>query len=285
MHHIQKIIILAAVGLVVGLSAQTTITDNFSGSTNWSTAHSSGGGSLSISGGRANYTVASPTDYDWSILTWSAGTYAYTSNWETQVDVHANAAGSLTTGAQYFYGSLTVFRTGDTLNPNASTPTFNLLSADIVRPGDGTNHFQTGYALSGDDFYESGITTNNSTDAALRVAFNATTKVLTTYFDANGATGGYNWTTLSSIDVDGAQNWNMTGSSTFSLALAAYSGDDAIGPTIGAGGVYFDNFSVSAVPEPSTYAAIFGGLALIGAVWARKRRTQPNFAQDGKPAL
>lgn len=38
----------------------------------------------------------------------------------------------------------------------------------------------------------------------------------------------------------------------------------------------FDNISVaiSAVPEPSTYAAIFGGLALVGAVVYRRRQTK-----------
>lgn len=32
---------------------------------------------------------------------------------------------------------------------------------------------------------------------------------------------------------------------------------------------------VSAVPEPATYAAIFGGLALVGTIWVRRRRTGP----------
>ncbi len=38
----------------------------------------------------------------------------------------------------------------------------------------------------------------------------------------------------------------------------------------------FDNvaLSASAVPEPSTYAALFGGLALAGAVWHRRRATR-----------
>ncbi len=30
--------------------------------------------------------------------------------------------------------------------------------------------------------------------------------------------------------------------------------------------------SVSAIPEPSTYAAIFGALALVGTVWHRRRQ-------------
>lgn len=40
---------------------------------------------------------------------------------------------------------------------------------------------------------------------------------------------------------------------------------------ISVGSVYADNFSVSAVPEPSTYAAIAGGLALAGVMLWRRR--------------
>lgn len=268
----NRILSLLVLLVASGLRAQT-VTDDFSTAANWSAASSFGGGALAITGGRANYTATSPTDYDWSIMTWTGGTYSYTSNWQVQVDVHAGAAGVLTTGNQYFYGSLTVFRTGDTLNGNDDPPAANLLSADILRNGGTESQFQTGWGLVGDNYYEAGNVNNSSTDAALRVAFDSVTKTLTTYFDANGATGGYSWTSLSSIDVDGAQNWNMTGTSTFSLALASYSGDDTTGPAIGAGGVYFDNFSVTAIPEPSTYAA-FAGLGALGLVLWRRRRVK-----------
>ncbi len=37
----------------------------------------------------------------------------------------------------------------------------------------------------------------------------------------------------------------------------------------------FDNFSVSAVPEPSTYAALLGAAALAGTAWYRRSRRHP----------
>ena len=48
--------------------------------------------------------------------------------------------------------------------------------------------------------------------------------------------------------------------------------------TTGEGEAVFSNFeilegdAVRAVPEPSTYAAIFGGIALLIAIWRRKIR-------------
>jgi len=35
-----------------------------------------------------------------------------------------------------------------------------------------------------------------------------------------------------------------------------------------------DDISVSAIPEPSTYAAIIGGVALLGAIWHRRRKAK-----------
>ena len=35
------------------------------------------------------------------------------------------------------------------------------------------------------------------------------------------------------------------------------------------------NYSASAIPEPSTYAAIAGGVMLAAAAWKRRRRREP----------
>lgn len=253
--------------------AQTTFTDNFSSSANWTAGGSFGGGSLAISGGNAGYSTSN-SEYNWSILTLGSTTLSYTSNWEVQVDVNAAAAGTLTTGSHYFYGSLTAFRTGDAINGNDDPPVYNSFSADIVRGGSTSNYFQTTSSLAGSGSFESAAVNNSSTSAALRLTFDASTKVLTGFFDANGSTGGYSWTSLGSVDIDGAQNWGMTGGNTFSIALAVYAGTDTVGgtgPVITAANANFDNFSATAIPEPSTYGIIAAASALGLAFWRRRR--------------
>ena len=52
---------------------------------------------------------------------------------------------------------------------------------------------------------------NATTVGALRMVYNATTKVFHSYYDADGAANGYSWTEYASMGVNGsggAQNVN-----------------------------------------------------------------------------
>ncbi len=61
-----------------------------------------------------------------------------------------------------------------------------------------------------------------SEQAGLRISFDATSKTLTGWYDANGSVGGYDWTALRSrqVDVTGS-NWQMTSNSTFAVFVGA----------------------------------------------------------------
>jgi hypothetical protein len=69
--------------------------------------------------------------------------------------------------------------------------------------------------------------------------------------------------------LNGSSGWNVvTENDTITVLLYGASAGmdefDSPRPT-------FDNFTVTAVPEPSSYAALFGVIAL-GAGWRRRRR-------------
>lgn len=102
-------------------------------------------------------------------------------------------------------------------------------------------------------------------DVLLRLSWDSSAGTLTSAYSFDGGTS---YTTSASITVNGSTTGAIP-SAGFSLSLYAFSG----GVEHVADTMFFDDFSVSAtaVPEPSTYAAIFGGLMLGFAVW-RKRR-------------
>ena len=63
-----------------------------------------------------------------------------------------------------------------------------------------------------------------STQATIRLRWVASEKKLYYEYDADGATGGYNWTTLTSKALNsGSTNWGMNASSSFLIALVAES--------------------------------------------------------------
>jgi hypothetical protein len=252
-----------ALASVVTVSGQT-LTDDFSTGVNWAGGHASNS-VIAIADGVAGYTTTE--DDNEASLMLTARTFSYTSDWEAQVDVHAALAASLTVDEEgYFYGSLFATPTGSVIG-FSEPPATSYYSADMVRGGADQNLFQTSWWLAGIGEYEDGLTGNIlTTDAAVRLAFDSTDKVISAFYDADGATGGYTWTGLGSIDIDGAQNWGLDSGDTISLGLLVF---NAYGAT--PADVRFDNFSATAIPEPSTYAALAGLLALGGVIWKRRR--------------
>lgn len=279
--------LLALSLLAVSTAIAQTVFDGFSDATNWNLnpAWQQGTSSFTITGGRLDYLSANPVanSNNNAAITWLPATYSYLTSWEAQVDVHARPVSSsnpnetvLGTG-YYFYGSLSA------VGNSYAGGTPNVMSAAIMRPSGTTQAFQISYYLMGQRYEKPSnqlgvpypaTAVNSTTDAALRLTFNSTTKVLTAYYDADGAASGYTWVPIASIDIDsdmntvtaGTQNWGMTNSDAFTLALEATSGNNVYVN----GDVWFDNFSVTVIPEPSTYAAL-SGLVALGLAAHRKR--------------
>lgn len=110
----------------------------------------------------------------------------------------------------------------------------------------------------------------DSTDVVLRLSWDASSHILSSSYSLDGSsfnsittfnavTGWSN--SVSTTDVTNGFNFGVFGTSTLTNG------------TIASGIVYADNFSVSAVPEPSTYAAI-AGVAVLGLAFWRKRRAR-----------
>lgn len=283
----QKLFILAAcLTSALSLPAQTLLSD-FSSSTNWGSPTLLVGdtGTLQISGGVGNYyTNGAPTDSQFSYMQYTGTTLSFNTSWSIRVDVnYAAPSGIFTNGSQQFINlGLMVTPGGETIDLNGSEPGFRAfsVSSDLFSATDNTYNrgfrtsiFADGSSTDGtEQGFFNGITL--ATTTAVLLSYNASTHILTAGFDGNTG-NGYQFTTLTSQSVNVNTTWGMSGSDTFSLYLVGNSGWDEAGPdvspTIDLGEATFDN--LTAIPEPSTYAAIVGGLALGLAAWHRRRRT------------
>ncbi len=91
-------------------------------------------------------------------------------------------------------------------------------------------------------------------DGSIRIAFNSTTKVLTTYCDTDGSANGEVWTPLATFGINGSggarnANWNMSGSQVFQIAVYGFSDNSAVT----SGQMFADNFSmITPISGPPT---------------------------------
>lgn len=233
-----------------------------------------GNAEITLADGRVYFTVDTPTATDGQFIYW-LGTAPTTKNWQVSLDVHLATAASLGVASeQSVYASLIVYRTGDSLTYTGNQPDFHGSYASVARnaaltPNDilvGSN-YRPGVSVFGANVASA------STDVSLRVGFNGSTKGMTVFYDANGATGGYSFTSLNaSVDTDApATTWLMGPNDTFSFAILL----QTTGVPVDFGALYVENFrtsGLSAIPEPSAGAAL-AGLGMLGlAFWRRSVR-------------
>lgn len=264
-----------ALSLSVPGSAQYTGTSNFDTLTNWQTPTSVGGGSVNATGGVLEYLALGTSADERGYTYWTLGNAPSDSSWGVMVDVHLVAAPA--SGDQSVNLNLMVANTaelpGDGNGQNMDQVT---ISIDRYFNGTGTTlGFESMFNAYKDsvNYHPSSVYAENPvTDASLGIMFDSTSKVVSTYYDLTGSADGQQWTMLQAYSVgtglgDFGMNW---GTDTFTLFLmGASSGNFAVTT----GQAYFDNFAVTAVPEPSTYAVILGACAL-GLVALRRKQVR-----------
>jgi len=280
-----KSVLLAAL-LASALSVQAQVLSDFSSNTNWGSPVTLAGaaGTFDISSNVGNYyTSSAPSGTQFSYMQYTGAALSFASSWSIRVDVnYAAPANIFTSGSQQFI-NLSLMATPGSATPGISggAPTFDgfavssdlfSTASDTYNRGFRTSLFSNGDAVDGTEYgYNPSVT--GATFTAVMLSYDAGSHLLTASFDAN-TTNGYSFTSMPSQSVNVNTAWGMEGSDTFSLYLIANSGWDEVGlnasPTINLGEAMFD--TLSAVPEPSTYAAIAGALALGVAAWRRKQR-------------
>jgi len=117
----------------------------------------------------------------------------------------------------------------------------------------------------GSGFTAVNAATGDNTDVLLRLSWDATAQSLAAAYSLDGSS----FSSVASF-LPVSQWDNSVGSVTNGFNFEVF-GNSNLAGALSVGSVYGDNFAVTAVPEPSTYAAIAGLGALGLAVWRRRQ--------------
>ncbi len=212
--------------------------------TNWAPDEVAGHGVLSLVDQQLQYRVnGAPTESDQSIRPWIASLGPYTSDWEVQIDTLNTAVASATNQQ---------IACGITIDGEASDFTNEILAVQLSgasAPSTPEVGFtgRIGTATNG-VFVSAAVT---STNGAVRITFNSTTKVFTLFYDADHS-GGYSWTQLGSFGINGSggadanQSWGLTNSSQLAIRVYGFS----TGVAVSSNEVSLDNFSTTGLVAP-----------------------------------
>lgn len=191
--------------------------------------------------------------------------YPYTSSWVAQVDV-TNLTTGFTSGSTS--AELLVFTASDANDSDNAAYGISLTNSGgnmIIYPGWSYYDTTSSTWMTGGGSYPQ-IDVSGHTQATLRLSFDASTDVLTESYSLDG---GINFVSGGSFALAGAQAGNVAPYNN-GMGLAIFGQSDNAG-AISSGQLTFDNFSVSAVPEPASDSVLAGILAL-GLVVSGKRR-------------
>lgn len=252
---------LAAVATLVTASASAQLfvgSDNFDSGSDAAWAYAfrlpgaAGNGELTFTNQRLDFTKA------------SEGTGSYVLGWDG--DGAGAASRTLESFSTSWVADLTV--TNNVVGLTGGS--FNSIGFEIA--GSGAQYSalmltatDSGYVVraEGSGIAPVEVSTFDSSDVQLRFSWDAGTQALgASYRFDSGA-----YTSLATFHP--VSNWS-SGATNSGFFFEVF-GNTNMTAVLGGGLVHADNFSVSAIPEPSTYAALAGAAALGLAVWRRRR--------------
>lgn len=205
----------------------------------WGEDFVEGNGVLTETGGHLQFTVGTGTDQDYVSRPWTASMLPYDQDWEVQIDI-ANFSEPTQDDEVNSYG-MSIFDWNDFGNE-----VFGELYASSIGGGPARYGFYGELYDEGDfiefvDTEDLGVATG-----AVRIAFDAGTKVLHLFYDIDPG-NGYTWIEYGafSVDgdggVDGNADWGLTGADFFTVEVYGYSSQ----MTIGSNEIYGDNFEIT----------------------------------------
>lgn len=259
---------LLVVGIMCGgisLQAQNfTGSDDFSSvSGKWTAGPVTNGGTLTVGGGLLNFTDPGlASDSSSAVAAWTFSAGSSIADWQVQIDLTLNQT-QVAMQASIWNVVLT----------NNADPD-DYFQMEYVRAQMQLNPFIRGTVMTDGGFGATNQLDVASNSIAVRASYLASSQTLTMAYDINGATSGYSFTDLVSGTVSG---WSMGAGDFFTLRLdASNMANGTATNAIAPGEIFADNFMASgaAIPEPSTYAAGLGVLALLGAFLSRRFRQQ-----------
>jgi hypothetical protein len=284
--HTRRLLLALLAGaslLSVSLSAQSfygsdDFNDNSFASGRWTPFATTNGGLWTETNGRLEFTAnASST----SIITsnraqqfrvWSntnSGNSSYTDSWSATVSATMDNAVVASNGVQII--GLESFMAGTQSGYYGIYLMYTTSGGRAFSEQglyNGTNYARTNLGTTGT--LTPGFDTS---DVLLRLSYNGTTSTFTSGYSVDGGATFLDYGTGAPGSTSG---WFVTPTTGFGLEIygTIYGNGSSAGPIATSGQMYVDNFSVTAIPEPSTYAAL-AGLGALGLVcWRRSARRQ-----------
>ena len=181
---------------IAAISGSDDFNDNSKNASNWGADDNQGtAGVLTEASQHLEYTCASATGQSLCFRPWILNAANYSTSFEIIVDLTNTR--SFTSGTQNSGVGVIIFPVDPFVQSYLAGITasrynsvaFKGFIASRAEDADGVNDVQI---------------PNATTVGALRMVYNATTKVFHSYYDADGAANGYSWTEYASMGVNGS---------------------------------------------------------------------------------